>query len=136
VLRLDGERAAKKVAHWQAVAIAAGEQSGRTRIPVIHPVTPYKAWVDAQRLVEARRAVLSFAPEQALLPWLKQAAVEGDATTQRIYFLSGPEGGLTAEEEVLARQCGWGAVGLGPRVLRADTAPLMALALVAGLLEG
>jgi 16S rRNA (uracil1498-N3)-methyltransferase len=136
VLRLDGERAVKKVAHWQAVAIAAGEQSGRTRIPVIHPVTTYKAWVETQRVAEAHRAVLSFAPEQALLPWLKQALILDDASTQSIYFLSGPEGGLSADEEALARQSGWDTVGLGPRVLRADTAPLMALALVAGLLEG
>lgn len=139
VLRLDGERAAKKVAHWQAVAVAAGEQSGRTRIPMIHPVTPYKAWVEAQRSVNALRVVLSFAPEQALLPWLKQAPLHRDATAVTVppmVFLSGPEGGLSAEEEALARQSGWCAAGLGPRVLRADTAPLMALALVAGLLEG
>lgn len=136
VLRPDGERAVKKVAHWRAVAIAAGEQSGRTRIPVIHPVMPIKAWLDGMAGQPGPRAVLSFDPEQAMLPWLGDAEnLKLRASTQGLCFLSGPEGGLAPEEEALARQTGWTAVGLGPRVLRADTAPLMALSLVAGLLQ-
>jgi 16S rRNA (uracil1498-N3)-methyltransferase len=137
VLRLDGDRAAKKVAHWRAVAVAAGEQSGRTRIPAIHPVMGVKAWLEGMQGHSGARAVLSFEPEQAMLPWLGDAeSLNQRAATQGLYFLSGPEGGLSPEEEALARQTGWTAVGLGPRVLRADTAPLMALSLVAGLLQG
>ncbi len=136
VLRLDGDRAAKKVAHWRAVAVAAGEQSGRTRIPVVHPVTTVKAWLETPAARTGARAVLSFAPQQALLPWLGdgQALAQGPAA-HGLCFLSGPEGGLSPEEEAWARQAGWAAVGLGPRVLRADTAPLMALSLVAGLVQ-
>lgn len=137
VLKLDEERAAKKVAHWRAVAVAAGEQSGRTRIPVIHPVTTIKTWLETPAARTGARAVLSFAPEQALLPWLGDAqTLPLGAAAQGLSFLSGPEGGLSPDEEAWARQAGWAAVGLGPRVLRADTAPLMALSVVAGLLQG
>jgi 16S rRNA (uracil1498-N3)-methyltransferase len=126
VLKLDAERAAKKVAHWQSVAESAAEQSGRTRVPTIHPVMHLKAWLPT---VDAtwQRGVLSFEPTVQAAPW-----VQGVGHTN-LLFLSGPEGGLAPEETALCAQAGWTAVGLGPRVLRADTAPLMALSVVAGL---
>jgi 16S rRNA (uracil1498-N3)-methyltransferase len=137
VLRLDGERAAKKVAHWQSVAVAASEQSGRTRVPVIHPVTTLKAWLPSGGANGARgdaphsRGVLSFEPQAQVAQWLPQLPAASP-----LVFLSGPEGGLSPEELQQALQAGWTPVGLGPRVLRADTAPLMALSLVAGLSLG
>lgn len=137
VLRLDGERAAKKVAHWQSVAVAASEQSGRTRVPVIHPVTTLKAWLPSGGAKGASgdaplsRGVLSFEPQAQVAQWLPQLP-----TASPLVFLSGPEGGLSPEELQQALQAGWTPVGLGPRVLRADTAPLMALSLVAGLSLG
>ena len=48
VLRLDGERAARRVAHWQAVAVGASEQSGRTRVPTVAPVRTLSAWLASQ----------------------------------------------------------------------------------------
>jgi 16S rRNA (uracil1498-N3)-methyltransferase len=131
VLRLDGDRAIKKVAHWQSVAEAAAEQSGRTRVPTIHPVSTLKAWMPT---VDAswQRGVLSFEPLVQAAAWVQQRVASGEGRTPMV-FLSGPEGGLAPEETSQCAALGWTAVGLGPRVLRADTAPLMALSLVAAL---
>jgi 16S rRNA (uracil1498-N3)-methyltransferase len=122
VLRLSGERADKKRAHWQGVAIAAAEQSGRTVPLRVEPVQTLRAWLAA--LPPARgewRGLLS--PRAAQPP----AAFP----QQRALFLSGPEGGLSDAEEDAARAAGFAAVTLGPRVLRADTAPLAVLSWLA-----
>lgn len=134
VLRLDGERAAKKVAHWQSVAQAACEQSGRTRVPVVHAVQPFKHWLEVAD-AGMHRALLSFNPALSGLQWLQQPdRLAPRAGHPGLCFLSGPEGGLSDAEEQRARALGWTPVGLGARVLRADTAPLMMLSLVAGQL--
>ena len=127
VLRLDGERAARKVAHWQGVAVAASEQSGRTRVPQVLPVQTLRQWLPTVP-GEWARAVLSFAPQTGALDW-----VRAQQAGQTLCILNGPEGGLSPEEVQQCLQTGWTPVGLGGRVLRADTAPLMALSLVAGL---
>lgn len=123
VVRLDGERAQKKQAHWQAVAIAACEQSGRNRVPVIGPVTMLDAWL-ACRPAQQSGMLLSLADDA---PHLRKAAT-GDG---EVVLLSGPEGGLSAQEEGAARAAGFTPVSLGPRVLRAETAALAALAVLA-----
>lgn len=133
VLRLDGERAVKKVAHWQAVAVSASEQSGRTQVPTIQAVMTFKQWM-AQAPLGGRRAVLSFQPELGLADWCVQRGPLVGGQPEPVNFLSGPEGGLSPSEESAARAAGWIAVGLGPRTLRADTAPLMALSCLAALL--
>lgn len=142
VLRLSGERAAKKVAHWQAVAQSATEQSGRTRLPMVAPVQDLSTWLAClpisptgagQPPVQGvsgdgvcARVVLSLAGSS---PWGAASGCHcGGATAQRWISLSGPEGGLTNEEETLAQRHGFRAISLGPRVLRADTAPLALLA--------
>jgi 16S rRNA (uracil1498-N3)-methyltransferase len=128
VLRLQGERAEKKVAHWQGVAVAACEQSGRTRVPTIAPVQPLAAWLAAlSPAAEGDRLLLSLGDA---------AALPAPAAERPVVALSGPEGGLSRAEEELARAHGFVTVGLGPRVLRADTAPLALLAHVALTLEG
>lgn len=124
VLRLSGERADKKVAHWQAVAVAASEQCGRTRVPVVQPVRALPAWLAALPPAGAqRRQVLSLRAGS-------QDSGIGPAGAA-LLFLSGPEGGLSEAEEHAALQAGFQPVSLGPRVLRADTAPLAALAAAA-----
>ena len=119
VLRLSGERAERRVAHWHSVAVAACEQSGRTRVPVVSPVRTLAQWLREQTTAVApeQRWVLSPRAQHTLAPQSAPAV-----------FLSGPEGGLTEDEESLAASCGFVAASLGARVLRADTAPLAALA--------
>jgi 16S rRNA (uracil1498-N3)-methyltransferase len=128
VLRLAGERAEKKRAHWEAIAIAACEQCGRNRVPVIHPVRPFSGWLDAAPddggHGPALRLVLSLAEgTRALGDALAQAG--GDPAAVQV--LSGPEGGLSGTEEAEAIARGFAPVTLGPRVLRAETAALAAL---------
>jgi len=121
VLRLAGERADKKVAHWQAVALAACEQSGRTRVPHIEPVRSLPQWL--QGLPQAARDGRWILSLHDAAP-LAATAVPGEA----LVCLSGPEGGLTPAEEAAALTAGFMPVSLGARVLRADTAPLALLA--------
>ena len=128
VLRLSGERADKKRAHWQAVAVAACEQCGRNQVPVVHEVMALNAWLAAQnRDSEPNRYLLSLRPETQALNALvsKSATVPATAVT----FLSGPEGGLSVAEEDAALSKGFQPVSLGNRVLRAETAGLAALTL-------
>ena len=121
VLRLSGDRALRRQAHWQAIAVAATEQCGRTRVPVIAPVRSFAEWLPTADAT-ALRVVLS--PQATIGLTMR---VPGAA----LVALSGPEGGLSQAEESLARRAGFVPVSLGPRVLRADTAPLALLAQVA-----
>lgn len=122
VLRLSGERAQKKREHWQAVAVAACEQSGRNRVPPVHPVRSLADWL-AQPPDGTLRLLLSLRPDATAC---RQAASAQVALA--VTFLSGPEGGLSPTEEAAAIAAGFAPVTLGPRVLRAETAPLAALA--------
>jgi len=126
VLRLSGERADKKVAHWQSVAVAACEQCGGNRVPLIHPVTTLAAWLKAQPAALADdEARLLLSLRHGTLP-VRTAAASLPATAS-ITFLSGPEGGFSPAEEDAAQSTGFAPVTLGPRVLRAETAALAAL---------
>jgi len=120
VLRLHAERAQKKQAHWQAIAVAACEQCGRNRVPVIEPVQSLTDWLTRWR-GDGRGLLLSL---QASRPAADGLALEPRA----MYLLSGPEGGLSPAEEASAMERGFVPTSLGPRVLRAETAALAALA--------
>ena len=120
VLRLSGERAVKRVEHWRGVAIAASEQSGRTRVPQVAPVRTLVDWLRSLAPSDpSARFVLSLRDA----PPLDSRACRGSNV-----FLSGPEGGLSEAEEAAVRAAGFAPLSLGPRVLRADTAPLAILA--------
>jgi 16S rRNA (uracil1498-N3)-methyltransferase len=125
VLRLAGERAERKQAHWQAIAQAACEQCGRAYVPVIEPVRSLTAYLPHP--APGLRLLLSLDPAAQLLSALTSAS----AWQAAVSTLSGPEGGLTPDEESLARAAGFVPASLGGRVLRADTAPLAALAWLA-----
>lgn len=122
VLRLAGERAQKKQAHWQAVAIAACEQCGRNRVPVVQAVQPLPAWLEGLPVADTPRLLLAFAPDAQPL------AVAARASEPGVLVLGGPEGGLNGQEEAAARARGFRPATLGPRVLRSETAQLVALA--------
>lgn len=130
VLRLSGERAEKKVAHWQSVAVAACEQCGGNRVPVIHEVMSFAAWTKAQTTTNTGPAfLLSLRPgTQGLRAAVSGAGQSAGNNEAAITFLSGPEGGLSDAEEDMALARGFAPVTLGPRVLRAETAALCALA--------
>lgn len=123
VLRLVGDRAVKKAAHWQAVAVAACEQSGRTRVPVVAPVRGLGDWLDGLGAADpVARWMLSFDRAEPLATLRPPRGA--------VLSLSGPEGGLAPGEEARARRAGFVGVSLGARVLRADTAPLALLAVL------
>ena len=127
VLRLSGERAAKKQAHWQSVAVAACEQCGGNRVPAVLAVKDLAAWLKSMPKSSddstPQRYVLSLA--EATRPLSDAlAALPAD---RPVCFLNGPEGGLSPGEDTQARAAGFAPVTLGARVLRAETAALAAL---------
>lgn len=113
----SGERAERRRSHWQQVAIAACEQCGRNRVPSVAPAVPLVAW-----LAEWTGLGLILAPDAA------QPLSAVERSPGPLALLVGPEGGFAAAEVALALRAGWQAVGLGPRVLRAETAGVAALA--------
>jgi 16S rRNA (uracil1498-N3)-methyltransferase len=120
-VQLKGERIHKRSAHWQGVIIAACEQSGRNRVPVLYPVDEIANWLsthDSGLLLHHRAT---------------QALVEIKAPVGTINLLIGPEGGLAEFERELAVSAGFTAVRLGPRVLRTETAPLAAISAIQAL---
>jgi 16S rRNA (uracil1498-N3)-methyltransferase len=120
VLRLSGDRAAKKQSHWQSIAIAACEQCGGNRVPVVHPVMNFDAWLEQSQ--KLHRAVLSLREGSvALTQW------SGPKMQAPRLFLCGPEGGLSPAEEAAAIAQGFAPVSLGARILRSETAALTAL---------
>ena len=128
VVRLTGERADKKQAHWQAVAASASEQCGRNRVPLIDAPERLDAWLARQTASpDVVHGVLSLHASTQPLQALRSGAVVEPLSW---VLLNGPEGGLTDAEDAAARAKGFAAVSLGARVLRAETAALGALALL------
>jgi 16S rRNA (uracil1498-N3)-methyltransferase len=130
VLKLLGERAEKKVAHWQSVAVAACEQCGANRVPTIEPVRSLTAWIrDTSGLaVHGDRLLLSL--RENSMPVMQALTTNEGLIAAPVWFLSGPEGGLSKAEEEAAIEAGFRPASLGPRVLRAETAALAALTLL------
>lgn len=122
VVKLSGERADRRTAHWRALAIAACEQCGRNRVPAVDPPLPYERWLGDLPPPQAGAARLT------LSPTAMQRLADLPRPAGPIALLVGPEGGLTSEEAALAQQRGFGPVRLGPRVLRTETAAVAALA--------
>jgi 16S rRNA (uracil1498-N3)-methyltransferase len=117
VVRLDAERGARRRAHWQGVLVAACEQSGRRRLPALHPPLPLGGWLPT---VDGAGVLLD--------PQAARSLPDLPAPTGEVTLLVGPEGGLSPEERARATRAGFVGVRLGPRILRTETAPLAALA--------
>ena len=127
LVRLSGERAKKRVAHWQAVAVAACEQCGRNRVPRVLPVARLEAFFATRTAArEAERRLL-------LSPRAAHGLRELDRPPGPVVLLAGPEGGFSPEEEQGAERLGFLPVRLGPRVLRTETAAVAALAAMQAL---
>jgi len=118
-VRLKADRLLKKQQQWQQLAISACEQSLRTDIPTINATQPLTQWVedcDAQlKLVLHHHSVT---PLTELSP------------PSSVALLIGPEGGLSEAEVAMAINAGFKAVAFGPRVLRTETAPIAAQAIL------
>jgi 16S rRNA (uracil1498-N3)-methyltransferase len=120
VVRLSGERAHKRVAHWQAVASSACEQCGRNTVPEVRPLIGLREWLSGAAAAPGLRLLL--APQATLrLHELERPA--GGVT-----LLAGPEGGFAAGEIDDVLRAGFRTLRLGPRVLRSETAAVAALA--------
>jgi 16S rRNA (uracil1498-N3)-methyltransferase len=120
VVRLDAAKAARRVAHWRGIAIGACEQSGRVRIPHIEPPQTL-----ADLLARNDRPPLAVLdPDAGDAPGRWQ--VDGGACA----LLIGPEGGLTEAENAQALAAGAARWRMGPRILRTETAGVVALALL------
>lgn len=120
VVRLGAEAAERKREHWQRVAIAAAEQSGRSRVPEV--ATP----ADFGELIPACAAY----PARVQLDPRGEPLSRLGITTGPVALLVGPEGGLSDTEVRMAVAAGFLRLRLGPRILRTETAPLAALALL------
>lgn len=117
-VRLQGERADKRLNHWQQVAISACEQCGRSVIPTVHPPMALADWLSA--LEADLKLVLHHRTTQSLTSM---------TPPQTLGLLIGPEGGLSATEIDQAETAGFKAARFGPRVLRTETAPVVALSI-------
>lgn len=119
IVKLDGERAEKRVMRWQEIVVSACEQCGRNVVPRVMPIMGF-------------RQMLESLPEggMRLLLGLNGARKLGNQIDKpkRIVFMVGPEGGWTPDEEQQALSAGFEAILLGPRILRTETAALAALA--------
>lgn len=123
VVRLDTERAEKRVAHWRQVLIAACEQCGRNMVPDVAAPLAIIDWLGALPPPRAGELRMLLSPRATLrLGELPRPSA--------ITLLAGPEGGFTDVETGLAQQRGFVALKLGPRVLRTETAALAALAAI------
>jgi 16S rRNA (uracil1498-N3)-methyltransferase len=118
-VRLKGEKLLRRMEHWRKVVISACEQSGRARLPVLHTPVDLEEW--ACSAAASRRLVCLPGADRSLASMASQAATE---------LLVGPEGGFDERElDLLARQ-GVQAAGLGPRILRTETAGAVAITIL------
>ncbi|WP_058911034.1 16S rRNA (uracil(1498)-N(3))-methyltransferase [Entomohabitans teleogrylli] len=116
-VRLDGERLEKKIHQWQKIAIAACEQCGRNRLPLIRPAMTLEAWC-----AEADDGV-----KLNLHPRASQSINTLPQPLSRVRLLIGPEGGLSADEIAMTTERQFTDILLGPRVLRTETTALTAI---------
>jgi 16S rRNA (uracil1498-N3)-methyltransferase len=131
VVQLAGERLAQRTAHWQEVAIAACEQCGRNRVPEVQPALRLRDACGAAPEQGARKWLLDPGGTVALTQAARTLAAAG--SPQACVLLVGPEGGLSEAEVVVARELGFAPVTLGPRVLRTESAALVALSVLQAL---
>lgn len=122
VVKLDQDGGEKKRAHWQAVAISACEQSGRVKVPQVQAPVTLPQFL-ASKLPADLKLLLD--PEGGVTAGMLPRPADAKAM-----LLVGPEGGLSENEIALAARVGFQGLKLGPRILRTETAALVALSLL------
>ena len=118
-VKLDAERAQRRVAHWQAVVIAACEQSGRAVVPKVAPPVKLADWL--ARLGDDAGVRLSLDPQSTLVA----RTLDLDRLTATL--IVGPEGGLAKNDLDQLAEAGFRGLRLGPRILRTETAGIAAI---------
>lgn len=127
------QAAANRVERWRKIAREAAKQSRRSDIPIIEDAVALKT--AAKREGEAVKLLLAEQERTTTLRAAVSDAMKANDTYPEIWLATGPEGGWTAEEEAMFDDEGWKPVSLGPRILRAETAAITAMAVVAALME-
>ena len=127
VVRLDKDRAEKRLSRWQAIAISAAQQCGRNRLP--HIASPVGTGEYLRQTTPSPRILFSPRATETLSEWARHQK------PQNITLLIGPEGGFSPEEENMAEQQGVTFLSMGPRILRTETAGLAAIAAINALWE-
>ncbi len=122
VTRLSGDRAEKRRTHWQGVIESASEQCGRNRLAQLGGIADFKQWISQQDM--HRRIILAPDAQQSLADWARHHPA------QALTLIVGPEGGFSEAELRLATDHGAIALGLGPRILRCETAGLAAISTI------
>lgn len=125
VVKLVGSRRTSRLEHYRGIAQAAARQSGRASVPVVQMAESLASAIAG--LPAGRHLVLDPGVDQTLAAALGAA---GASISEPVAIVTGPEGGLAGAELDLLTGAGFSPVGLGPRVLRAETAPVIAVALV------
>lgn len=127
VVRLNNDRAEKRLSRWQAIAISAAQQCGRNRLP--HIASPVGTGEYLRQTTPSPRILFSPHATETLSEWARHQK------PQNITLLIGPEGGFSPEEENIAEQQGVTFLSMGPRILRTETAGLAAVAAINALWE-
>lgn len=126
IVKLDRERADKKLEHWRTVALAACEQTGRSTIPKILSPLPLSQWLsDQEKQTETLRLILT--------PLKAQNINHLNQKPSSIIFMVGPEGGFSEKEMALASHSAFIPVNFGERILRTETASIVALSIMQNL---
>lgn len=123
IVRLSAERAARRLAHWRNVVIAACEQSGRNRVPAVADIVSLSAYVGSADPAAAR----------LMLDPASGRKLRDMPPLSSVHLLAGAEGGLSDWEKQAAERAGFIPVRFGPRVMRTETAPLATIAAMQAL---
>lgn len=118
-VQVKADKEAQKLGHWQKIAQHASEQSGRTVVPPLNPIADLENWLSTQQGLKI-----------FLDPFAQAKLNQLQPENNQVTLLSGPEGGFTEAERMLAKAAGFIPVSLGKRILRTETAALAALAAV------
>ncbi|MEZ5535796.1 MAG: 16S rRNA (uracil(1498)-N(3))-methyltransferase [Thiolinea sp.] len=127
VVRMGRDKLDKKISHWQAVALSACEQSGRTGLPELLPPLGFNEWLE-QPLAEDGLRIMLMPGDYPRIHTLRDTLTADQRP--HIQLMIGPEGGFTDDEVALCIKNGVFMVSLGPRILRAETAAISVIALL------
>ena len=116
VIKFNDDKKLQRYEHWQGIIRHAAEQSGRTALPTLHPVSTLAEWAETQG-----------GPRVFLDPYASQSLKQLVPENKQLSLLSGPEGGFSDQERQFSLHLGFTAVSMGPRILRTETAVLSAL---------